>query len=145
MRHNGPWDFVNQNVLPDFGLGMFLSSHAGPRRVHTAMKGGNWFTSKEIRLIASGIPGVEASEGLRRMRELAPWYNIVGPVAVVDPASKVDTGMTKYRIVLLTRQQVKAQIQQRKVKPPTGVSLDTIRPHLEHIFQAVEKLRSLVS
>ena len=47
----------------------------GVIRVFLLMKGGNWHTPDEIRL-AAGENGKQATEGLRRMRELRRHFQI---------------------------------------------------------------------
>ena len=49
--------------------------NAGVRRVYELMKDGAWHSAREIKY-AAGTNGQPADEGLRRMRELRPYFTI---------------------------------------------------------------------
>lgn len=71
---------VDQKIRALGGVGILSPNDikelgAGSKRVYNLMRDGQWHLAQEIRM-AAGSDGVEASEGLRRMRELRTWYDI---------------------------------------------------------------------
>ena len=60
-------------------------------RVLELMKGGEWHTARQVRLAAGPGGGIEASEGLRRMRQLRKCGYLI-------EARRIGGGSFEYRL-----------------------------------------------
>ena len=95
---------------------------AGVVRVYNLMKDGRWHRAEEIRL-AAGKGGEEASEGLRRLRELRQWFEI--------DRERDDGRLFRYRLIPLSH-------------PPSPSSSPTSeRPSKKELREAAEALREM--